>query len=91
VIDQVGAHVAERALAPVHPAAPIARMVNRVVLDLWGDPKEQILRVAKECRADLIIMGARILSNPAAVWGSTIAGVLRDGRYPVLAVRHLGE
>ena len=56
-----------------------------------GDPKEQILRVAKECRADLIIMGARILSNPAAVWGSTIAGVLRDGRYPVLAVRHLGE
>ena len=36
-------------------------------------------------------MGARILTNPAAVWGSTIAGVLRDGRYPVLAVRHLGE
>jgi len=56
-----------------------------------GDPKEQILRVAKENRADLIIMGARILTNPAAVWGSTIAGVLRHGRYPVLAVRHLGE
>lgn len=56
-----------------------------------GDPQEQILRVAKEKRADLIIMGARILENPAAVWGSTIAGVLRDGRYPVLAVRHLGE
>ncbi|MBI2819100.1 MAG: universal stress protein [Acidobacteria bacterium] len=56
-----------------------------------GDPKEQILRVARENRADLIIMGARILANPAAVWGSTIAGVLRHGRYPVLAVRHLGE
>ncbi|MBI3934678.1 MAG: universal stress protein [Acidobacteria bacterium] len=56
-----------------------------------GDPKEQILHVAKEKRADLIVMGARVLANPAAVWGSTIAGVLRDGRYPVLAVRHLGE
>jgi len=56
-----------------------------------GEPREQILRVAKEKRADLIIIGARILANPAAVWGSTIAGVLRHGRYPVLAVRHLGE
>jgi nucleotide-binding universal stress UspA family protein len=56
-----------------------------------GDPREQILRVAKEKRADLIIMGARISANPAAVWGSTIAGVLRHGRYPVLAIRHLGE
>ncbi|HLA39928.1 MAG TPA: universal stress protein, partial [Candidatus Glassbacteria bacterium] len=56
-----------------------------------GDPKEQILLVAKEARADLIILGARLSANPAAVWGSTIAGVLRHGRYPVLAVRHLGE
>jgi nucleotide-binding universal stress UspA family protein len=56
-----------------------------------GDPKEQILRVAREKRADLIVMGARVSANPAAVWGSTIAGVLRHGRYPVLAVRHLGE
>jgi nucleotide-binding universal stress UspA family protein len=56
-----------------------------------GNPQEQILKVAKEARADLIVMGARVLANPAAVWGSTIAGVLRRGRNPVLAVRHLGE
>lgn len=56
-----------------------------------GAPREQILRVARENRADLIVMGARLSANPATVWGSTIAGVLRRGRYPVLAVRHLGE
>jgi nucleotide-binding universal stress UspA family protein len=56
-----------------------------------GDPKEQILKFAKENRADLIVMGARILEGPGLAWGSTIAGVIRDGRFPVLAVRHLGE
>jgi nucleotide-binding universal stress UspA family protein len=56
-----------------------------------GEPREQILKVAKERRADLIVMGARILANPAAVWGSTIGGVLRRGSYPVLAIRHFGE
>jgi nucleotide-binding universal stress UspA family protein len=56
-----------------------------------GDPKEQILKFAKEQRADLIVMGARILKGPGVTWGSTIAGVIRDGRFPVLAVRHLGE
>jgi nucleotide-binding universal stress UspA family protein len=56
-----------------------------------GDPQEQILRFAKEKRADLIVMGARILEGAVGVWGSTIAGVVRDGRFPVLAVRHLGQ
>jgi nucleotide-binding universal stress UspA family protein len=56
-----------------------------------GDPKDQILRVAKEKKADLIIMGARMWAGPGSTWGSTIAGVVRDGRFPVLAIRHLGE
>jgi nucleotide-binding universal stress UspA family protein len=55
-----------------------------------GDPQEQILRFAKEKRADLIVMGTRLLDGAVGVWGSTIAGVVRDGRFPVLAVRHLG-
>ena len=55
-----------------------------------GDPQAQILRFAKEKRADLIVMGARILEGAVGVWGSIIAGVVRDGRFPVLAVRHLG-
>jgi len=56
-----------------------------------GEPKEQILKFAKESRTDLIIMGARISKGAGLTWGSTIAGVIRDGRFPVLAVRHLGE
>jgi nucleotide-binding universal stress UspA family protein len=56
-----------------------------------GDATEQILQVARERRADLIIMGARVLAVPGLAWGSTIAGVVRDGRFPVLAVRHLAE
>jgi nucleotide-binding universal stress UspA family protein len=56
-----------------------------------GDPKQQILHVAKEKKADLIVMGARMWGGPGSTWGSTIAGLLRDGRYPVLAIRHLGE
>jgi nucleotide-binding universal stress UspA family protein len=76
-----------RALVPVPDRLPYR--IDFEVRD--GDPKEQILKVAREIRADLIVMGARILANPAAVWGSTIAGVLRQGRYPVLAVRHLAE
>jgi nucleotide-binding universal stress UspA family protein len=59
-----------------------------------GDPREQILQCAAERKADLIVMGARglgrsSLTHPFA-WGSTLSGVIRDGRFPVLAIRHLG-
>jgi nucleotide-binding universal stress UspA family protein len=56
-----------------------------------GEPKAQILRVAKERKADLILMGARMWAGPGSTLGSTIAGVIRDGRFPVLAIRHLAE
>lgn len=55
-----------------------------------GEPREQILRFAKEKKADLILLEARILRGSALAWGSTISGVIRDGRFPVLTVRHLG-
>ena len=45
-VDQVRAHVAERALAPVHPAAPVERVVNRVVRHLGRDAEKQIPRQA---------------------------------------------
>ena len=58
-----------------------------------GDPGEQILDCAAEKKADLIVMGARGLGKSAlpspVCWGSTLSGVIRDGRYPVLAIRHL--
>ena len=56
-----------------------------------GEPTDQILSVAKEKKADLIVVGARTWAGPGSTWGSTIAGLLRDGRYPVLTIRHSGE
>ena len=44
MIDQVRAHVAERALAPVHPAAPVERVIERVIVDRRRDAEEEIPR-----------------------------------------------
>lgn len=51
-----------------------------------GNPSEEILRVAKEREADLIITGARDV-NGSQPWGSVSSAVVRDGRFPVLVVR----
>ena len=53
-----------------------------------GDAKERILQMAEEKSADLIVMGSRGLGRAGAVWGSTISAVMRDGRFPILAVPH---
>src|SRR4051812_6685391 len=42
VIDQVRAHVADRADAPVDPAAPVERVIHRVIVDARRDAEEQI-------------------------------------------------
>ena len=44
MIDQVRAHVAERTLAPVHPSAPVMRMIDRVVIDVRRHAEEEIPR-----------------------------------------------
>jgi len=54
-----------------------------------GNPREEILRYAEEVKADLIVMGSRGNGKSSVIWGSTISGIVRDGRYPVLAIRHL--
>lgn len=54
-----------------------------------GEPKEQILQYAEERKPDLIVMGAQGAGRAAVAWGSTISAVVRDGRFPVLAIRHL--
>jgi nucleotide-binding universal stress UspA family protein len=56
-----------------------------------GKPREEILRYAAETNPDLIVMGSRGSGKSSVVWGSTISGIVRDGRYPVLAIRHLSE
>ncbi|MBI4463609.1 MAG: universal stress protein [Acidobacteria bacterium] len=54
-----------------------------------GNAREQLLKFAAERKPDLMVMGARGLGRSSLAWGSTISGVVRDGRYPVLAIRHL--
>ena len=54
-----------------------------------GNARAEILQYAAEKKPDLIVMGARGMGRSDVVWGSTISGVVRDGRFPVLSVRHL--
>jgi nucleotide-binding universal stress UspA family protein len=54
-----------------------------------GNAREEILRVAEEKHADLIITGARGTGQSGAPWGSVSSAVVRDGRFPVLVVREL--
>ena len=54
-----------------------------------GHPKEEILRVAEEKSADLIVMGARGLGPGKHAWGSNSSAVVRAGNFPVLVVRQL--
>jgi nucleotide-binding universal stress UspA family protein len=54
-----------------------------------GNPKEEILRIAEDKSADVIIMGARGTDGSPVPWGSVSSAVVRDGRFPVLVVREL--
>ncbi|HWP84163.1 MAG TPA: universal stress protein [Terriglobia bacterium] len=54
-----------------------------------GQPKEEILRVAEEKNADLIVTGARGAGKGTSLWGSNSSAVVRAARFPVLVVRQL--
>jgi nucleotide-binding universal stress UspA family protein len=54
-----------------------------------GHPKEEVLRVAEEKGADLIVTGARGTGKPQSPWGSVSSAVVRNGHTPVLVVRAL--
>lgn len=51
-----------------------------------GDARTEILQLADELDADLIVIGNSGAGKTQRPWGSTISGVVRDGRFPVLAV-----
>ncbi|HWP84025.1 MAG TPA: universal stress protein [Terriglobia bacterium] len=55
-----------------------------------GNAAEQILDCAQERKADLIVLGARGVGRASLTWGSTLSQVVRAGRFPVMALRHLG-
>src|SRR5277367_6946899 len=44
MVDQVGAHVTDSADAPVRPAAPVERVVDRVIFDARADAEKKIPR-----------------------------------------------
>ena len=54
-----------------------------------GNPKDEILRVAEEKGANLVITGARGAGNSGTPWGSISSAVVRDGHFPTLVVREL--
>lgn len=67
--------------------ARAARLTARAEL-LLGYPPKQILRVARELEADLIVVGSRGLGRmKSAVLGSTSHDVLANSDRPVLVVR----
>ena len=53
-----------------------------------GSAKDQIIQLARRKVADLIVMGSRGLGLAETNWGSTVSSVVRNGQYPVLAIRH---
>ena len=60
MVDEMRAHVAERALTPVDPATPIERMVERVVLDVGRRAEEQIpVQALRQVRFDFVREGVR--------------------------------
>jgi universal stress protein A len=56
-----------------------------------GNPREEILKFAEVVKPDLIVMGSRGSGKSSVVWGGTISGIVRDGRFPILAIRHLRD
>lgn len=58
----------------------ISRKVER------GNSSKLVCEFAEEKNADLIIMGSRGWDTSGNSWGSTITGVVRVGRFPVLTV-----
>lgn len=53
-----------------------------------GNPAAEIVRMAEELKADLIVMATRGRTGlPRAVFGSVAEGVMRNSRCPVLAFK----
>jgi nucleotide-binding universal stress UspA family protein len=62
--------------------------VKAETLMLQGDAAEQIVKTAKECNFDLIVIGARGLSKISGlILGSVSQGVVKSAPCPVLVIR----
>ncbi|MDT8364801.1 MAG: universal stress protein [Nitrosomonas sp.] len=54
---------------------------------VWGEPKQEITRIAEQEHVDLIVVGSHGRHGLALLLGSTANGVLHRARCDVLAVR----
>lgn len=54
---------------------------------LWGEPRQEIVRIAGQENVDLIVVGSHGRHGLALLFGSTANGVLRHAQCDVLAVR----
>ena len=66
--------------AKAHPGFEVIFEVRQ------GDPKEEVLREAKEQHAGLIITGACATGWSHAPWSAVSSAIARDGRFPVLVI-----
>jgi nucleotide-binding universal stress UspA family protein len=71
-----------RAVKPPDAAVPVEHLLEE------GDPVEEILRVARECRVDLIVMGTHGRTGLThLLLGSVAEQVVRRATCPVLVVK----
>jgi len=54
---------------------------------VWGEPQQEIVRIAEQENVDLIVVGSHGRHGLALLLGSTANGVLHHARCDVLAVR----
>jgi len=72
-------------MAELRPADPTVAVEHRV---LYGEPAEQILRLAGDLNCDLIVLGTHGRSGlPRLVLGSVAEEVVRKACCPVLTVK----
>ena len=58
---------------------------------VWGIPKQEMTRIAKEQAVDLIIVGSHGRHGLALLLGSTVDGVVHHAPCDVLVVKLLGD
>jgi nucleotide-binding universal stress UspA family protein len=77
--------IVQQQLEQIRPTDPKITVWHRLV---EGEPVEQILRLAEEVQADLIVMGTHGRGGLSRVFmGSVAEGVLRQANCPVLTYR----
>jgi len=82
--------MAELTAAAKKRLADLAKSLSVADDDCWievGSPKSEIVRIADENQADLIVLGSHGRHGLALLLGSTANGVLHHAKCDVLAVR----